>query len=156
MGGVGGILLFSPTVWAGSGGEEEGHTHTHTNTHTQRNTHTHTKRNVHANVALTLYQAPPSYGSGREGFGVWRAQDSISLDRCSVGTRHAFLSITFLSIWGSVLERTELCHEVRNCGPQKPQIIRNESHHLALFDFSDLPLKSAPNTGMLNIESAPF
>ena len=34
----------------------------------------------------------------------------------------------------SVLGRTELCHEVRNPGPQKPQIIRNENHHLALFD----------------------
>ena len=41
----GGILLFSPTVWAGSGGRAEGHTH--------RNTHTHTQRNVHANVAPT-------------------------------------------------------------------------------------------------------
>ena len=28
------ILLFSPTVLAGSGGGEEGHTHTHRNTHT--------------------------------------------------------------------------------------------------------------------------
>ena len=33
----------------------------------------------------------------------------------------------------SVLGRTELCHKVRNPGPQKPQIIRNENHHLALF-----------------------
>ena len=33
----------------------------------------------------------------------------------------------------SVLGRTELCHEVRNPGPQKPQIIRNENHHSALF-----------------------
>ena len=38
----GAILLFSPTIWAGLGGGEEGHTH--------RNTH----RNVHANVAPTL------------------------------------------------------------------------------------------------------
>ena len=35
----------------------------------------------------------------------------------------------------SVLGWTELCHEVRNPGPQKPQIIRNENHHLALLDF---------------------
>ena len=34
----------------------------------------------------------------------------------------------------SVLGRTELCHEVRNPGPQKPQIIRDENDHLALFD----------------------
>ena len=38
---MGGILLFSPTVWAGSGGLER--------RDTQRNTH----RNVHANVAPT-------------------------------------------------------------------------------------------------------
>ena len=42
--GVGcGILLFSPTLWAGQGGAEG---------HTQE--HTHTQRNVHANVAPTL------------------------------------------------------------------------------------------------------
>ena len=39
VGGVGGILLFSPTVWAGLRGAEEGHTHTHTHTHTEE-THT--------------------------------------------------------------------------------------------------------------------
>ena len=36
----------------------------------------------------------------------------------------------------SVLGRTELCHDVQNPGPPKPQIIRNENHHLALFEFS--------------------
>ena len=30
----------------------------------------------------------------------------------------------------SVLGRTALCHKVRTPGPQKPQIIRNEKHHL--------------------------
>ena len=34
----------------------------------------------------------------------------------------------------SVLERTELCREVWSLGPQTPPIIRNENHHLALFD----------------------
>ena len=44
----------------------------------------------------------------------------------------------------SVLGRTELCHEVRNPGPQKPQIIRNENHHLALLEKpSRLPLHPA-------------
>ena len=43
-------------------------------------------------------QAPPSYGSGRCGFGVFGAQDSVLRDRCSAGTRHAFLSTTSLSI----------------------------------------------------------
>ena len=33
----------------------------------------------------------------------------------------------------SVLGRTELCHEVWTPGPQKPQIISNENHHLALL-----------------------
>ena len=43
---------------------------------------------------------------------------------------------------GSVLGQTELCHEVRNPGPQKPQIIRNENHHVALPDKSDLKNKN--------------
>ena len=34
----------------------------------------------------------------------------------------------------SVLGRTELCHEVWTPGPPKPQIIRNENHHLALLE----------------------
>ena len=33
-----------------------------------------------------------------------------------------------------VLGRTELCHEVWTPGPQKPQIINNENHHLALLE----------------------
>ena len=36
------------------------------------------------------FQAPPSYGSGRYGFGVLGAKDSVLRDRCSVGRRHAF------------------------------------------------------------------
>ena len=34
----------------------------------------------------------------------------------------------------SVLGRTELCHEVRNPRPPKPQIIRKEDHRLALLE----------------------
>ena len=49
-------------------------------------------------------QALPSHGSGRYGFGVFGAQDSVLRDRRSVGTRHAFLLITLPSIqavsWG--------------------------------------------------------
>ena len=41
----------------------------------------------------------------------------------------------------SVLGRTELCHEVWTPGPQKPQIISNENHHLALRDSSCPVLK---------------
>ena len=36
----------------------------------------------------------------------------------------------------SVLGRTELCHEVWTPGPQKPQIISNKNHHLALLEKS--------------------
>ena len=65
-------------------------------------------------------QTLPSYGSGRYGLGVFGAQDSVLRDRCSVGTRHAFLLITFLSKHlSTVLVRAELCHEVWNPGPQK-------------------------------------
>ena len=35
----------------------------------------------------------------------------------------------------SVLGRTELCHDVRIPRPQKPQIIRNDNHHLALLEL---------------------
>ena len=47
---------------------------------------------------MELIQAPPSYGAGRYGFWVFGAQDSVLCDRWFVGTRHAFFSITFLSI----------------------------------------------------------
>ena len=39
----GGILLFSPRVWAGSGGRGGTHTHTHTHTHTGTRTGTYTR-----------------------------------------------------------------------------------------------------------------
>ena len=41
----------------------------------------------------------------------------------------------FFKHLSSVLGRTELCHEVRNPGPQNRQIIHDENHHLALLDF---------------------
>ena len=58
------------------------------------------RRNPRLHLLFEIYlnQAPSSYGSGRYGFGVFGAQDSILRDRCSVGTRHAFFSVTFLSI----------------------------------------------------------
>ena len=40
----------------------------------------------------------PSCGSGRYGFGVFGAQDSVLRNRGSVGTRHAFFSIASVSI----------------------------------------------------------
>ena len=62
--------------------------------------------------------------------------------RGSVGTRHGLFSQSFPSKYlSSMLGRTELCQEVRNPGPQKPQIIHNEQHHLAFFcDFSEVRL----------------
>ena len=56
------------------------------------------KDHSHFAPSPNQFQAPPSYGSGRYGFGVSRAQDSILRDRGSVGTRHVFFSITFISI----------------------------------------------------------
>ena len=56
----------------------------------------------------------------------------------------------------SVLGWTELCHEVRNPGPQKPQIIRNEKHHLALFEqclFSFQDLEGPTKVFGLNLMS---
>ena len=47
----GGILLFSPTVWAVSGAERrDTHTHTHTHTHTREHTHTHTHTRTHTHT----------------------------------------------------------------------------------------------------------
>ena len=40
----GGILLFSPTVWTGSGAKRRD---THTHKHTHRNTHIHTQEHTH-------------------------------------------------------------------------------------------------------------
>ena len=66
-------------------------------------------------VRKQLNQAPPGYGPGRYGSGFCGVQDSILRDRCSVGTRHALFSIIFVSKQCLGLE---LCHEVRNPGPQ--------------------------------------
>ena len=95
------------------------------------------------------------WGKRRSG---WRAGSSLKIESST-----AKLRIWTLRIWGfrgpgfrsarqvlcgdasrlfldhfsqhlnSVLGRTELCHEVWNPRPQKPQIIHNENHHLALF-----------------------
>ena len=62
-----------------------------------------------------------------------------------MGACHAFFSL-FSKHLSSVLGRTELCHEVRNPGPQKPQNIRNENHHLPLLGFGapERPRNSTP------------
>ena len=74
-----GILLFSPTVWAGSGGERrdththrntqehtEEHTGTHRGTHTHTGEHTHTHRGTYTQMLhlpfsdLPLKKCPPN------------------------------------------------------------------------------------------------
>ena len=51
----------------------------------------------------------------------------------------------------SVLGRTELCHEVRHRGPQKPQIIRNANHHLALLEEFPQNLKNVISDSFLSL-----
>ena len=66
-------------------------------------------------------QAPPSYGFGRYGFGVFRTQDSIPRDRCSAGTRHAFFSITFVSIYAVSWGRQSSVTRSGFPGPKNPK-----------------------------------
>ena len=85
-------------------------------------------------LGVGFCQAPPSYGSGRYRFGVWGpGLHSVRQVLCG-GASRLFLD-HFSKHLSSVLGRTELCHEIRNPGPQKPQNIRNENHHLALLGF---------------------
>ena len=50
------------------------------------------------NSKMVVVVVGPSLRSGRYEFGAFGAQDCVLRDRCSVGTRHAFFSITLLSI----------------------------------------------------------
>ena len=78
-------------------------------------------------------QTPPSYGFGRYGFGFsGPGLPSARQVLCGDAPRPFFYHLSVhLS---SVLGRTELCHEVWAPGPQKPQNISNENHHLALIE----------------------
>ena len=84
--------------------------------------------------SASQYQAPPSYGSGRYGFEVFGAAGFRSARQVLCGDASRLFPDRFSKHLSSVLGRTELCREVRNPGPQRPQIIRNENHHLALLD----------------------
>ena len=66
-------------------------------------------------------QTPPSYGFGRYGFGFF-------------GPGVAFRATG--ALWGRATPFFHhfSVHEVWTPGPQKPQIISNENHHLALLD----------------------
>ena len=78
-------------------------------------------------------QTPPSYGFGRYGFGFFGPRIAFPATGALWGRATPF-SFHFSVHLSSVLGRTELCHEVWTPGPQKPQIISNENHHLALLD----------------------
>ena len=62
-----------------------------------------------------------------------------------MGARHAFFFDHFSKHLSSVLGRTELCHDVRNPRPQKPQIIHNENQSLALLErvYTKMSMKYA-------------
>ena len=79
-------------------------------------------------------QTPPSYGFGRYGFGFFGPRIAFPATGALWGRATPFF-YHFSVHLSSVLGRTELCHEVWTPGPQKPQIISNENHHLALFEI---------------------
>ena len=78
-------------------------------------------------------QTPPSYGFGRYGFGFFGPRIAFRATGALWGRATPFF-YHFSVHLSSVLGRTELCHEVWTPGPQKPQIISNENHHLALLE----------------------
>ena len=86
-------------------------------------------------LALVNVQAPPSYGSGRYGFVVFGAQESVLARQLLCGDASRLFLDYLSKHLSSVLGRTELCHDVWNLGPQKPHITCNENHHLALFEM---------------------
>ena len=81
-------------------------------------------------------QTPPSYGSGRYGFGFFGPRIAFRATGALWGRATPFFYHSSVHL-SSVLGRTELCHEVWTPGPQEPQIISNENHHLALLDCAE-------------------
>ena len=80
-------------------------------------------------------QTPPSYGFRRYAFlGFFGPRIAFRATGALWGRATPFL-YHFSVHLSSVLGRTELCHEVWTPGPQKPQIISNENHHLALLEI---------------------
>ena len=90
------------------------------------------------------HQTPPSYGFGRYGFGFCGPRIAFRATGALWGRATPFF-YHFSVHLSSVLGRTELCHEVWTPGPQKPQIISNENHHLALFDPTSFSESFKPN-----------
>ena len=83
-------------------------------------------------LAVVL-QTTPSYGFGRYGFAFFGPRIAFRATDALWGRATPFF-YHFSVHLSSVLGRTELCHEVWTPGPQKPQIISNENHHLALLE----------------------
>ena len=94
------------------------------------------------NAQGLLSQTPPSYGFGRYGFGFFGPRIAFRATGALWGRATPFF-FHFSVHLSSVLGRTELCHEVWTPGPQKPQIISNENHHLALLDSHRHPKQCA-------------
>ena len=82
---------------------------------------------------VSIGQTPPSYGFGRYGFGFFGPRIAFRATGALWGRATPFFCHFSVHL-SSVLGRTELCHEVWTPGPQKPQIISNENHHLALLE----------------------
>ena len=78
-------------------------------------------------------QAPPSYGLGRYGFGFFGPRIAFRAT-CALRGRATPFLYHFSGHLSSVSGRTQLCREVWTPGPQKPQTISNENHHLALLE----------------------
>ena len=79
-------------------------------------------------------QTMPSYGFGRYGFAFFGPRIAFRATDALWGRATPFF-YHFSVHLSCVLGRTELCHEVWIPGPQKPQIISNENHHLALLEM---------------------
>ena len=86
-------------------------------------------------------QTPPSYGFGRYGFGFFGPRIAFRATGALWGRATPFF-YHFSVHLSSVLGWTGLCHEVWTPRPQKPQIISNENHHLALLDSGTQTLEN--------------
>ena len=103
------------------------------------------------------YQAPPSYGFGRYGFGFFGPRIAFRATGALWGRATPFL-YHFIVHLSSVLGRTELCHEVWTPGPQNPKSSAMKTTTCALFEviggiseiFHDLLGTSPPLTGGLS------
>ena len=101
------------------------------------------KTNLHLELPgclrIPLRQAPPRLRIWTLGLGGFRGPGFRSARQVLCGDASRLFLKHFPKHLSSVLGRTELSHEVRDPRPQKHQIIRNEDHHLALFECDPHP-----------------